>query len=62
MLVAQHDGAARRLIETGQAVKDRGFPRAVRANQGDDLFLVQIQIHVIDRQQAAKTHHQTVNG
>ena len=62
MLIAQHDGAARRLVEAGQAVKDRGFPRAVRANQGDNLFLVQIQIHVVDRQQAAKTHHQTVNG
>ena len=62
MLIAQHDGAARRLVEAGQAVKDRGFPRAVRANQGDNLFLVQIQIHVVDRQQAAKTHHQAVNG
>ncbi|AEW75658.1 hypothetical protein EcWSU1_04230 [Enterobacter ludwigii] len=62
MLIAQLDGATRRLVETGQAVKDRGFPRAVRANQGDNLFLVQIQIHVVDGQQAAKTHHQAVNG
>ena len=62
VLIAQHDGAARRLVETGQTVKHRGFSRAVGANQGDDLFLMQIQIHVVDRQQAAKTHHQTVNG
>lgn len=62
VLVAQHDGAARRLVEAGQTVKDRGFPRAVRANQGDDLFFMQVQVHVVDRQQAAKTHHQTVYG
>ncbi|MNY83794.1 hypothetical protein D3C86_2268100 [compost metagenome] len=62
MLIAQHNGPARRLIETGQAVEDRGFPRAVRANQGDDLFREQVQRDVIDRQQAAKTHHQTVYG
>ena len=62
VLVAQHDGAARRLVEAGQTVKDRGFSRAVRANQGDNLFLVQIQIHIVDRQQAAKAHHQAVNG
>ncbi len=62
VLIAQHDGAARRLVETGQTVEDRSFSRPVRANQGDNLFLMQIQIHVVDRQQAAKTHHQTVYG
>ncbi|MMZ63953.1 hypothetical protein D1872_262430 [compost metagenome] len=62
MLIAQHDGPARRLIKTGQAVKDGGFPCAVRANQGDNLFWMQIQRHVVDRQQAAKTHHQAVHG
>ncbi len=62
MLVAQHDGAAGRLVETGQAVEDRGLPRAVRANQRDDLLRMQIQRHVVDRQQAAEAHHQAVNG
>ena len=32
MLVAQHNGAAGRFIETGQAVKNGGFSRAVWAN------------------------------
>ncbi len=62
VLIAQQDGAARRLVKTGQAVEDRGFSRTVRANQRDNLFLIQIQIHVVDRQQAAKPHHQAVNG
>ena len=33
MLIAQHDGAARRLEEAGQAVEDRGFSRAVRTGK-----------------------------
>ena len=62
VLVAQHNGAAGWLIETGQAVEDGGFARAVRADKRNDFPLAQLQRHVVDRQQAAKTHHQTVYG
>ena len=62
MLVAQHNGAAGWLIEAGQAVEDGGFARAVRADKRNDFPLAQLQRHVVDRQQAAKTHHQTVYG
>ncbi|STV86048.1 Uncharacterised protein [Klebsiella michiganensis] len=62
MLVTQHNGAAGWLIETGQTVKNGGFARAVRADKRNDFPLAQLQRHVVDRQQAAKTHHQTVYG
>ncbi len=62
MLLAQLNGAAGRLVEAGQAVENGGLARAVRADQRDDLLRAQLQRHVIDRQQAAEAHHQTLNG
>lgn len=42
MAIAQHDGAARRTVKTGQAVKYRGFTCAVWPDQRDDFALIQI--------------------
>ncbi|VTO14726.1 Uncharacterised protein [Klebsiella variicola] len=62
VLVAQHNGAASGLVETGQAVKDGSLPGAVRADQRDNLALSELQRHIVDGQQAAETHHQAADG
>ncbi|SQI29619.1 Uncharacterised protein [Serratia plymuthica] len=61
MAIAQFDGAASGAVEAGQAVKHRGFSRAVRADQRNNFAFVQLKRHVIHRQQAAETHRQPFN-
>ncbi|MNI30652.1 hypothetical protein D3C73_845050 [compost metagenome] len=57
-LAVQQDAAAARLVEAGQAVEHGGLAGAVRADQGNHLFLFHAQGHAVDRQQAAEAHAQ----
>ena len=58
----QHDAPPRRPIKAGQAVKYRGFARAVGADQGGDRPPLHLQIDIIQRFDAAEMHHQMLNA
>jgi hypothetical protein len=40
----QFDGARDRLLEQGEGQKESGFPRSIRADEGDGLSLIQGEI------------------
>ena len=48
------DVAGRRLIEPGEAVEQRGLAGAVRADQAEDLALVHVEGHAVQRDDAAE--------
>ena len=50
-----------RPVETGQTVEDSGLTGTVRPYDGDDLFLLHLQGHLIDRHQTAKAHGEVRN-
>jgi hypothetical protein len=51
----KNDIALIRAVETGYAVEERGFSGTVRADQADDLAIVDLQIHMGNRYQPAET-------
>ena len=55
MLGAFHqDVAGRRLVEPGQAIEQRGLAGAVRSDQAEDLALVHVEGHAVQRDDAAE--------
>jgi hypothetical protein len=57
----EFDGAAGGAVKAGQAVEHRGFAGAVGADQRGDRVAFDRQIHVAERLDAAKVHHQMLN-
>ena len=53
--------ADRRLVEAGQAVEHRGLAGAVRPDDRGDLTLIRGERQVVDRDQTAETHGQTLD-
>ena len=51
-----HDSAARRLVDLGEEVKDRGLARAVRADEPGDLGTADGEVKIVDRGQAAEVY------
>ena len=55
-LVSVETDPARRADESGEAVDERGLAGAVRADQPDDLALVDVEIDLVDGLEAAERH------
>ena len=55
-LAVEFDLAVRRLIDAGDAVEGRGLARAVRADERDDLVLVDVHGEVVHGDDAAELH------
>lgn len=57
-LAVQHDVAARRLVETTDAIEHRGLARAIGADDGKHFLRAYVKAHVVHGQQAAEAHAQ----
>src|SRR6202043_2872424 len=53
-LALHQDVAGARLVEPGEAVEQRGLAGAVRADQAEDLALMHVERHAIQRDDAAE--------
>src|SRR5690606_7040903 len=60
-LLRHRDHAHRRLVETGDAVEDRGLARAVGADQRRDLATLRLEGEVVDGHQSAEAHRQMLD-
>src|SRR5262249_46216143 len=61
LTLAKMDGPARRTVETGDAVEDRGLAGAVRADQAVDLTRPDAERHAVGRAQAPEVDGKLVN-
>src|SRR5690606_2982043 len=55
-LAVHGNDAGGRLVETAHAIEYRGLARAVGANDGEDLVLMNVELHPVDGQEAAEAH------
>ena len=61
-LPGEHDVAADRLEDLGQAVEQRRLAGAVRADQAEDLALADLQVDTVDGDVAAEGHGEIARG
>ncbi|MDT4859147.1 hypothetical protein FQZ97_936460 [compost metagenome] len=60
-LSIEQDLSARRLVEPGKAVEDRGLAGSVRSDQSRNRVALNAEINVVERLDAAEVHHQLVD-
>src|SRR6185312_1666403 len=61
-VMCEADNACRRLVETGDAVEDRGLAGAVRPDQRGDLAPLGVEGEFVDGDDAAEAHRQAIDG
>ena len=60
-LALKQDLTLGRGVDAADQVEDRGFARAVGADQGEDFTLAHLEADLVDGQQAAKTNGQVAS-
>src|SRR2546426_552015 len=61
VLAVQHGPPGGRLLEAGERVDERGLAGAVRADQAQDLALLQDEVDPVDRVDAPEMHLETAH-
>ncbi len=61
LAVLEDDAAARRWEDAGDPVEESGLSRTVRTDEGEDLALLDVECHVVDRDEAAEAFRDVVD-